>query len=100
MKGEELNQLQSLKDYIKYFQSIPAKKWITGRCVDGRGRHCARGHLGTTYVFAPTQADLRLLRIAPDYVTVNNGFELKNYKIGIKTRVIRYLKSLLTHTNQ
>lgn len=38
--------METLNDYIAFYEAIPADKWCTGKFVDFGGNCCALGHLG------------------------------------------------------
>lgn len=102
------NNNSTIEDYINFYSQIPAKDW----CVDVlhdevTNKKCALGHLNVTSTFNHNNASDRIIDLAPNIVNVNNKTNNSNYypyediKIrskGIKTRVIKYLKSLIQKT--
>lgn len=114
MKLEQLNSQSTVKDFIKFFKTIPAKDWCVS-AIEQRDpkdpshiQRCARGHCypkeerlmrcgredGTA-----NDIDNRLLKVTGSWkiVFINNGDNLspdQDCAKGIKTRVLRYLKSI------
>ena len=98
-----LDGFKSVEQFLNYFATIPDEKW----CVDYYHRnlgqeneqHCARGHLCLNGQLGETVADNTLMKLAPDIYNVNNGYLTKgvvaNRNVGIKDRVLDYLRLLL-----
>lgn len=95
VKKESLNIISPLRDFILFFQGIPAKKFCINYFRNDAGQCCARGHVGEY-----TGADYRLLKLAPAIAEANNGCAFNKTKraqnpdAGIKKRVLSYLREL------
>lgn len=44
--AKPIRNLKSVKDFIAFFEAIPANKWCTGSFKNQAGQCCAMGHLG------------------------------------------------------
>ena len=91
-----------LKDYIKFFKAIPADEWCIDVLQNDEGKRCALGHINAFYTGdGLVWANYRMPVLGHNVVNINNGYYISNVKKrhkGIKTRVINYLKSLLTNS--
>jgi len=87
-----LTEQSTLKDFIRFFKSKPAKNWI----VDDVGyddKHCAYGFMGDYN--SRVRLYSRIVNLgAGQIIAINNGIDLPNRHKGIKTRVIKYLTEL------
>jgi hypothetical protein len=97
----------SLKDYIKFFKAIPANEWCINVLQDDTGKRCANGHVNAFYTGDGNKWPDNLwidkhaiICYAPFIISSNNGngvrFLGSNRAKGIKTRVLSYLKNILS----
>ena len=83
----------TLKDFIRFFESKPAKTWCVDELKNNKGQRCAVGHLKVLEKNWMPYDRLRSLGVVC-IISVNNGEGLPNRQKGIKTRVLNYLRSL------
>lgn len=93
--------METLDDYIAFYEAIPADKWCMYEFTNG-GRCCALGHLGERHMGLTTPQAYQFnevlkkhrgdMHYIPDVNDGKNGYE----EIGStpKERVINYLKQL------
>ncbi len=93
-------QIGTVQDLITFFSGIPDDKWCLGMLGDGRGNHCAIGHLGMAFVgresgYYSTNWGYPEPVIGTDLVGSNNGWpEYVHLGPTPKARVLAYLRSL------
>jgi hypothetical protein len=89
----KLDKFKTVRQFRDYFQLIPSDRWCVSDFASGN-QCCARGHVGARESHSP-KADQTLLRLAPDVAGRNNGYSAVCPSRGIKTRVLKYLTSLI-----
>lgn len=98
-KKSKIKKLETLDDFIKFYQKIPANKWLIMYYHES-GKRCAIGHLlerdnVTCEDYSPSYRRLREL-IDRSISIINDCYQDEDIKLGKtpKTRVINYLKQV------